>query len=106
MDEPELHYALALLPAGRLPFTRWRFELWHGQRLLTTGWRATEEHAERALRTRAARVAHRLRGVHPLRPETATVSRPLRLGGVARVECGAVSCLLVPLSGLGVRSAA
>ena len=109
MDELELHYALHLLPAGRLPFKRWRFELWHGPRLLVSGWRTTEEHAERALGTTAARVAHRMHGLHLLRPEAATVSRPLRNGGVARVESGTVSCVLVPLSDAGAlpaRSAA
>ncbi len=109
MDEPELHYALHLLPPGRLPFRRYRFELWHGPRLLATGWRTSEAHAERALRHAAARVAHRLRGLHLLRPEAATASVPLRGGGVARVRCGAVSCLLVPLSdasALPARSAA
>lgn len=107
MDEPELHYALHLVPPGRMPFRRWRFELWHGPRLVATGWRTDEEHAERALRTTAARLAHRLLGLHLLRPELATASRPLRQGVTARVECGAVSCLLVPLaSALPARSAA
>ncbi len=100
MSEPdiELHYALHALPPGRFPFRRWRFELWHGQRLLATGWRTTEHHAERALRERAARVAHRVRGLHLLRAEHAEASGPLRHGVVARVSCGAVSCLLVPLA--------
>lgn len=100
IDEPELHYALHLLPPGRLPLRRWRFELWHGPRLLATGWRTSESHAERALRTAAARFAHRAIGVHPLRPEAATVRGGLRSGAVARVECGSVSCRLVPLGGL------
>jgi hypothetical protein len=94
--ELELHYALHELPAGRFPFRRWRFELWHGPRLLATGWRTTEAHAERALRERAARFASRLRGLHLLRPEHAQASAPLRLGAVARVTCGAVSVRLVP----------
>lgn len=109
MDEPELHYALRAVPAGRLPFRRWRFELWHGPRLLATGWRTSEAHAERALRHAAARVAHRMRGLHLLHPDAATQSQPLRPGAVARVRCGAVSCLLVPLGGasaLPARSAA
>jgi hypothetical protein len=108
MDEPELHYALRLVPAGRLPFRRWRFELWHGPRLVVTGWRTSEAHAERALSGAAARLAHRLRGLHLLRPEAATVSRPLRHGGVVRVRCGAVSCVLVPAAdaALQARSAA
>jgi hypothetical protein len=98
VSEPdvELHYALHLLPVGRFPFRRWRFELWHGPRLLATGWRTTEAHAERALRERAARVAGRLRGLHVLRPDHAESSRPLRHGVAALVTCGTVSCRLVP----------
>ena len=94
----ELHYALHLLPAGRFPFRRWRFELWHGSQLLATGWRNSEHHAERALRERAAGVAHRVHGLHLLRADAAEASGPLRHGVVARVTCGAVSCRLVPLT--------
>ena len=73
MSEPEieLHYALHELPAGRHPFRRWRFELWHGPRLLATGWRTSEPHARRALGERATRVARmisRTQGVQVLRP--------------------------------------
>ena len=98
MSEPdlELHYALHELPAGRVPFRRWRFELWHGGRLLAAGWRTTEAHAERALRERAARVAHRRLGLHLLHPDRAEADAPLRCNTVARVTCGAVSCRLVP----------
>ena len=98
MSEPdlELHYALHELPSGRHPFRRWRFELWHGPRLLAAGWRTSEAHAERALRERAARVASRVRGLHLLRPEQARADAPLRHGGAARVTCGAVTCRLVP----------
>jgi hypothetical protein len=96
----ELHYALHPLPAGRFPFRRWRFELWHGSRLLATGWRTSESHAERALRERAARVAHRVRGLHMLRPEQAVASGSLRHGVVAKVTCGPVSCRLVPRTAL------
>jgi hypothetical protein len=94
----ELHYALHQLPTGRFPFRRWRFELWHGPRLLATGWRTSEHHAERALSERAARVAHRVHGLHLLRADAAQASGPLRHGVVARVTCGAVSCRLVPLT--------
>ena len=102
-DEPELHYRLHLLPVGRFPFRRWRYELWHGPMLLATGWRTTEAHAERALRERAAHFVHRRMGLHVLRPETATVSASLRAGARARLECGALSCWL---SALPARSAA
>jgi hypothetical protein len=96
MDEPTLFYALELLPPGRFPFRRWRWELWSGPTLLAAGWRTSERQAERALRTAAARVAHAKLGLHPLHPEDAAVSGSLVSGLPARVECGAVSCLLVP----------
>lgn len=99
-EEPELHYALHVLPPGHFPFRRWRFELWQGPRLLATGWRTSESHAVRALRTAAARFAHWAVGVHPLRPEAATIHGGFRPGGVALVECGSVSCRLVPLAPL------
>src|SRR3954469_13932046 len=67
--EPELLYALHPMPPSRGGFRRWRWELWHGPRLLATGWRMSERHAERALRTAAARFTHRVLGLHPLRPE-------------------------------------
>ena len=84
------------MPSGRFPFRRWRFELWHGPRLLMSGWRTSEDHAERALRERAARIAHRLNGLHLLRADHAEASGSLRHGVVARVTCGPVSCRLVP----------
>ena len=94
--EPELQYALHVMPPGRGGYRRWRWELWHGPRLLATGWRMSERHAERALRTAASRVAHRLRGVHPLRPQLATPSGALAAGAAVRLDCGAVTCRLVP----------
>lgn len=72
MLEPiELTYVLDLLPLGRKAFRRWRWELWHGPRLLAAGWRLSALHAQRALRAHAFRYAHRLHGLHPLRPEAA-----------------------------------
>lgn len=102
-DEPELHYRLAMLPVGRFPFRRWRFELWHGQQLLFSGWRTTEAHAERALREKATHFVAGRVGIHVLRPETATVSASLRHGATARLTCGGLSCWL---SALPARSAA
>lgn len=96
-DEPELHYALHLMPVGRFPFRRWRYELWHDEQLLFAGWRTTEAHAERALREKAAHFVHRRAGLHVLRPETATVSAPLRSAAAARLTCGALSCRLSAL---------
>ena len=96
MTEPTLYYALHPLPPGRFAFRRWRYELWHGSHLLATGWRTSEQHAERALRTAASRFAHRLLGVRPLRPEATSVPGGFYPGEPARVECGAVACMLVP----------
>jgi hypothetical protein len=95
--EPELHYAIEILPPGRLPFKRWRYELWSGQVLLASGWRTSERQVERALRTHAARHAHRVLGVHPLRLEAAAFGGAFRPGAPARVVCGGpVTCLLLP----------
>jgi hypothetical protein len=94
--EPELHYALDLLPPGRLPFRRWRYELWSGPVLLASGWRTSPRAAEGALRTHAARHAHRVLGLHPLRPDTAAFGGAFRAGSPARVICGAVTCRLLP----------
>jgi hypothetical protein len=94
--ELELLYDLRVIPPGRMPFRRWRWELWHGGTLLASGWRTNERHAERALRTAASRFAHRVMGVTPLRPELTRVPGGFRAGMTARVECGPASCLLVP----------
>ena len=96
MDEPTLLYQLEMLPPGRFPFRRWRWELWSGPTLLASGWRTSERHAERALRTTAARVAHAKLGLHPLRPEEAAATGSFSGGGPTRVQCGAVTCLLLP----------
>src|SRR6187431_2040273 len=47
-------YSLYALPPGRLPFRRWRWELWHGANLLAAGWRLSRPDAGRALRLYAA----------------------------------------------------
>jgi hypothetical protein len=94
--ELELLYDFRVLPPGRFPFRRWRYELWHGASLMAAGWRTSERHAERALRTAASRHAHRVLGVHPLRPERTVVPDGFRAGMTARVDCGAATCLLVP----------
>lgn len=70
MIEPiELTYDLHLLPLGRCTFRRWRYELWHGPRLLSAGWRLSALHAQRALRAHALRYAHRLHGLNLLHPD-------------------------------------
>lgn len=88
-------YALHELPPGRLPFRRWRWELWHGARLEAAGWRLSERDAARALRLHASRVGHRLFGLHP--PAEDVDARALRPGAVERVRHGAVAFALVPL---------
>ncbi len=93
--EPELLYDLKVLPPGRVPFRRVRWELWHGQRLLATGWRTSDAHAERALRTAASRFAHRVLGLTPLRPEMSSFAGAFRPGESVRLDCGAVTCRLV-----------
>jgi hypothetical protein len=70
-DPIELTYALQMLPAGRIPFRRWRWELWSGNLLLAAGWRVNPIHAQRSLRMRALRHAHRVHGLHPLHLEHA-----------------------------------
>ncbi len=90
----ELTYALHLLPAGRLGFRRWRWELWHGPQLVAAGWRVTAPHAQRALRTHASRYAHRLHGLHPLRPESAAAPESMWRGDTVTVDCGALTVRL------------
>jgi hypothetical protein len=65
----ELGYVITLLPPGRFPFRRWRWELWNGPQLLATGWRLNVLHAQRALRAYASRYVHRRHGLVPLRPD-------------------------------------
>ncbi len=96
-DAPEFAYALHLLPPGRIGFRRWRWELWHGPALLCAGWRLSREHAERALRAAASRAGHARLGVHPLHPERNLVRGAFHEGATVRVDCGALTCVLVPL---------
>ena len=89
-------YALCELPPGRVPFRRWRFELWQGALLLRTGWRISLHDAERALRTAASRRSHDLLGVKPLRPENNRALEPFKPGATVTLDCGAVRCVLAP----------
>src|SRR5947208_17176099 len=59
----EFSYSLYPLPAGRLPFRRWKWELWHGPRLVASGWRLSRPDAGRALRLHAAEFGHGLFGL-------------------------------------------
>jgi hypothetical protein len=97
MEDTMLGYSLEVMPPGKFPFRRWRWELWSGSLLMASGWRTSERQAERALRTAAARAAHANLGLHPLRPEEGAVAAgSLALGHTVRVVCGAVTCLLIP----------
>jgi hypothetical protein len=69
LEPVELTYCLFLLRTGRTAFRRWRWELWHGPQLLAAGWRLNALHAQRALRVHALGYAHRLHGLHLLRPD-------------------------------------
>src|SRR5262249_43737189 len=51
------------LEPGRMPFRRWRWELWHGATMVAAGWRLTQAQAGRALRLSAAEFGHRLFGL-------------------------------------------
>jgi hypothetical protein len=93
----EFSYAVEVLPPGRLPFHRWRWELWQGAWMLAAGWCTAPASAERALLRAASRRMHELRGVRALRPERARLlDGALRPGRQARVETGVGVCLLVP----------
>jgi hypothetical protein len=98
MIEPiELSYALFLLPAGGVAFRRWRWELWHGPKLLAAGWRLNPGHAQRALRVHALRYAHRLHGLHLLRPEAGLPSEGMWPGSPIALGMGDVRVVLTPL---------
>jgi hypothetical protein len=87
-------YVVHELPRDRLPFRRWRFELWHGARLEAAGWRTTERDALRALHKHGSRVAHRMFGLRP--PADAPRGGGLRPGASVRVLHGGIAFALVP----------
>ena len=93
----QFRYSLYLMPPGRFPFRRWKWELWHGATLLASGWRVSRRDAGRALRSYAARHAHRLFGLTA--PDEATLRRltdDLVPGATERLHVGAVTCVLLP----------
>lgn len=94
----QFHYALHELAAGRIGYRRWRWELWHGATLHATGWCSSKVGAERALRTYAAKNAHRFFGLGApgieAMPELS--GEPLRPGAVHRFSTGRVDYLLIP----------
>lgn len=92
----EFRYALHPLAPGRLPFRRWRFELWHGGDLVAAGWRVSERDAVRALYGHASTFSHRLFGLPaPARAELRPPTE-LRPGAVYRLALGSITCALVP----------
>lgn len=93
----EFHYAVQALPPGRLPFHRWRWELWQGAWMLAAGWCTAPAAAQRALLRAASRRVHELRGVRALRPEHARPLERLHPARSTRVDTGIGLCLLVPL---------
>ncbi len=95
MLEPiQLTYDLHLLPLGRCTFRRWRYELWHGPRLLSAGWRLNALHAQRAVRAHALRYAHSLHGLNLLHPERAATRETDWDEHPIAVESGDVRILL------------
>ena len=89
-------YALHELPPGRLPFRRWRWELWHGATLVAAGWRVSRSQAGRALRISAAEFGHRLFGLPTPPHDPAAARGDLRPGSAERLAIGPITCLLVP----------
>jgi len=97
MIEPiDLSYALFLLPAGRVAFRRWRWELWHGPQLLAAGWRLNPVHAQRALRMHALRHAHRVHGLHPLHADAGSAPEAVWPGLAITVDSGDLRVRLTP----------
>jgi hypothetical protein len=92
----EFAYALYALPPGRLPFRRWRWELWHGATMVAAGWRLSRPQAGRALRLYAAEFGHKLFGLPAPAREPATGEGDLRPGMAERLAIGSITCLLVP----------
>jgi hypothetical protein len=89
-------YSLYPLPPGRLPFRRWRWELWHGATLVAAGWRLARPDAGRALRVHAAEFGHRLFGLPVPERDPHAARGDLRPGTAERLAIGPITCLLVP----------
>jgi hypothetical protein len=89
-------YVLHELPRGRMPFPRWRFELWHGARLEAAGWRTSERDALKALSTHGSRVAHGMFGLRPPGGPRRPGGPEFRAGAAVRVHDGGIAFSLVP----------
>ena len=92
----QFSYALHPLPPGRLPFSRWRWELWHGSTMVAAGWRLSRIQAGRALRVHAAEFGHRLFGLPSPPRDPHAAGGDLRPGAAERLSIGSITCLLVP----------
>ena len=94
--EPTLYsYTVEPMPPSRLG-RRWRWTLFFGDRLLAAGWRLSERAALHGIRTAAARAAHEAAGLRVLRPERVWPDTSFRVGMTARLQAGAVACVLAP----------
>ena len=94
VDGLSFSYVLHELPPGRLPFRRWRFELWHGARLEAAGWRMSERDASPGpCAPTAPRRARHVRAGPPAVDELQPAFRP---GAAVRVHHGAITFSLVP----------
>lgn len=91
----ELAYALHPLAPGRFGFRRWRYELWHGARLIAAGWRVQRPDAAQALRTHGTDFAHHLFGLRPP-PRVEEPAQDMLPGMRTRVDAHGVSFVLVP----------
>lgn len=97
MIEPiELTYELHLLPRGRMPFRRWRYELWHGPQLLAAGWRLSALHAQRAVGSHAIGYAHRVHGLHLLHPDRVSSQETPWTGERVALQSGDLRVMLTP----------
>jgi hypothetical protein len=95
-DEPPLYeYTVEPMPPSRLG-RRWRWTLFRGDRLLAAGWRLSERAALQGIRTAAARAAHEAAGLRVLRPDRVWPDAGFRAGMTARLDAGAVACVLAP----------
>jgi len=94
-EPPVYGYTLEPLPPSRLG-RRWRFTLFHGDRMLAAGWRLSERRALQGLRTAAARAAHEALGLRVLRPQATWPEVTFHAGMTVRLQAGAVACVLAP----------
>ena len=89
-------YVVHELPRDRLPFRRWRFELWYGPRLEAAGWRSTERDALRALHRHGSRVAHAMFGLRPPAGDALDAGAGFRPGAAVHLRHGGIAFSLVP----------